>query len=321
MTLAISLGEKQFVSAIEQRDSKLIYADKVQKWFAPYFHPKRIEVWKNSTDEAIGGERLDTIPVGADKPFLEAATKGVYTKGAPLDNTILLVQGTWEDKKHSLPAYMSINLQQKWAETYGDIEMNVYASRDIEDIVQLIWENEEMRIGLVERFTKEFSEYYDKAINTESLVYGLGAPLGEGVSVKNWKASYFKNPNFYFLKFLSSLQSDFPDIKPYVRMMNHSVLASDLYGTTFFTEIVESIGQSTNVAVDYSNSISLIGRASDSYAQMYQELSESVFRILSHSLETSGQIDARISGEVARVAGYDIDSLRPKGESNPSDSS
>lgn len=320
MTVAISLGEKQFVSVIEQRDSKLIYADRVHKWFASYFRAKRMEVWKNATDEALGGVMLDKIPIGPETRFLEAATKAISTKGASLDNLILLVRGVWEDQKNNprFPAYMSINLQDKWADIYGDIEVNVFASGEVEDIVQLLWGDEEIRSGLVENFTKEFADYDDKAINTESIVYALGVP--SEVSVRNWKASYFKNPNFYFLKFLSSLQSDYPDLNPYVRLMNHSVLASDLYRTTFFTDIIERIGKETNVGVDYSNSISLLGRKLESYGTMYEELSKSIFQILSKSLELDKSIDARISAEVSRMAGFDIDSLKSK-DTSPSDSS
>jgi hypothetical protein len=306
MTVSITLGRKPYSSVKEQAKSRYAFAYGTLKWFSAYFEARNVEVWADASDEALGGRQLDMIRITqhGEFPGIAAGILQKYESGdTPLSSIILVIRGVWKHQGLTLPAYIGINNLERWRENYGDIEVNTFTSGDVNDVVELIWKDEEMLQGLVNNYMEEFGHFEEEGLEMESIVYCLGVP--NEVNLSKWLASYYKTPIHYFTRLLGSVESENPRIHTYVRLINRLALASDLYDIKFFRDHIKELGGKRSVDVDYRSSIKLIGYTPESYGKFYEDLAKSIMEVLTKSLPKDSEVDELLRTQSARLAGYD----------------
>jgi hypothetical protein len=318
MTIAVSIGKKPYSSVLQTTLGKFALASEIVKWMQAYFEAKRVEVWVNASDETLGGrmERNYTLEDRRDVPvILDKVANENKEKLGVLENLVVVVKGVWQTGDYALPAYVGISNGKLWRETYGDIEVNVFPSGEIEDISQLIWHDEDVRTGVVTNFLKEFGRFGDESLDMESIVYAYGIPTQ--VSVGDWLASYFRRPDLYFVRFLRSLEQDNPTIGTYIRMINRLALTGDLYDIPNFRKHIQEVGGRNKVKVDFGASLKLVGETPEAYKSLYRELSVSLAEIIEKSLPKDRQIDENLRAVSAKLAGFATFEKSPDDKDSP----
>jgi len=304
MTISIMLGKKPYTSPAKRFVDKCELTNAVYEWLGVYFEARRIEEWQNATDESLGGKLLNQYPVETPAnvaPILRQVARR-YEGHVGLELPIIItIKGVWVVDE-PIGGYITMSNHEDWRDAYGDIEIGVLASGEVTDVVELIWKSELTREELVTNFLREFSRFEDDFFDMESIVFALGVP--STVSVSQWLASHFKSPSYYFMRVLSSMEEESPEIHAYIRLINRLALTSDLYKIQYFRDYIKQVAKKVDVAVDYRSSIQLVGRNRESYKHMYQELSNSLAQVLKNSLPQDKEIDGKLQKESAKLAGF-----------------
>jgi hypothetical protein len=135
-----------------------------------------------------------------------------------------------------------------------------------------------------------------------SMVYALGIP--SQVSVSQWLAFHFKRPDYYLNRVLSSMEKENPTIHTYIRLINREALTSDIYKIRNFRDHLKQLAKMTEVKVDYTSSLQLIGVNPESYRLMYMQLTKSLTDVLENSLETDKAINSKLQQQAAKLVGF-----------------
>ncbi len=307
MTVSIMLGRKPYTPPAQSFAAKSELLRQVYEWLGLHFEARRIEEWQNATDESLGGKLIDQYPIETPErvaPILSQVARK-YERHVGLSLPIILtIKGVWATDTKPVGGYITMSNHQDWRDAYGDIEIGALASNDVTDITEIMWKSDITREGLVTNFLREFAGFDNESFDMESIVFALGVP--SLVSVSQWLASHFKSPSYYFMRVLSSMESENPAIHTYIRLINRLALTSDLYKISHFKEHLKQIATRTEVALDHRASLQLIGRTLESYKRMYQELAKSLTQVLESSLPRDKEIDSRLQKESAKLAGVPI---------------
>jgi hypothetical protein len=298
------LAKKPYTSPAKRFVAKCELTNTIYEWLGAYFEARRIEEWQNATDESLGGKLLNRYavetPANVAPTLREIASR--YEKHVGLDLPIILtIKGIWIVDE-PIGGYVTMSNNEDWRDSYGDIEIGALASGEITDVVELIWKSELTREGLASNFLRKFSPFEDEYFDTESIVFALGVPTN--VSVSQWLASHYKNPSYYFMRVLSSMEEENPAIRTYIRLINRLALTTDLYKIEPFRDYLKQVAKKTDVAVDYRSSIQLVGKKPESYKHLYGELSSSLTQVLKDSLPEDKEIDGKLQKASAVLAGF-----------------
>ena len=244
MGISIQLNKKPYVSIEDQTKSKLLLTSEVCKSLAYHFEPKSVEVWKNASNESFGGIRIgEPFDISEDPSLIVSALDQVQRKyRGNLDllyHLVVKIRGIWTFDNIHVGGYVETTNDTLWARSLGDIELDVYATKEVSDIVDLFWRGEQVD-ALVEQFIERFSGFEDDSHILVDIVFALGAPFEALVS--DWYTSYSKVPHSYFQTFLRTMETLQPDIYTYVRLINRRALTSDLYDIDYFKQYLDLVG-------------------------------------------------------------------------------
>jgi hypothetical protein len=303
MTISIMLGKKPYTSPAKRFVAKCELTNSVHEWLGVYFEARRIEEWQNATDESLGGKLLNQYqvetPANVAPTLRQIAHQHENHVGLDLP-VIVAIRGVWVVDE-PIGGYITMSNHEEWRDAYGDIEIGLLASDAVTDVVELIWKSEVTRESLVTNFLRKFSGFENDFFDVESIVFALGVP--SSVSVSEWLASHYKNPSYYFMRVLTSMEEESPEIRTYIRLINRLALTTDLYRIEDFRRYIKQVAKKTDVAADYRSSIQLIGRNLSSYKHLYEELSASLAQVLKNSLPRDKEIDGKLERESARLSG------------------
>lgn len=307
MGLSILLKRKEFASISDQTKSKLFLASEICKFYAYHFEPRRIEVWRDASNESLGGIQVDKPLDFEDPSGVSSALLGIYHRHETdvdlLYNLVVKILGTWTFDDTRMTGYVEMTNDNQWRGSLGDIELDVYATKDVSDIVDLFWKSEKQVDDLVARFIEKFKGFEDDSHSLSHIIFALGPPCE--VLVSDWRTSYSRIPNIYFQIFLRTMQKIQPEITTYIRLVNKGALTSDLYAINYFKEHLKRVAEKFGVKIDLGTSLVLVGREVGSYRKMYDELSSSLFRVLERSLQKDDDVVSKLRRETARLVGQE----------------
>ena len=110
------------------------------------FHPQEIQVWLDATSLALGGKQVRVIPI--NNLYEDSEKLYQYLIGLPfteLTRSIVMFSGRWTFNNVELEGYFSVQNQDEWRKTYGDLTISTYAKGDYHDIVDGFWSLENAR--------------------------------------------------------------------------------------------------------------------------------------------------------------------------------
>lgn len=257
-------------------DNILAASTDVLRHYSRVFQPARFEVWEDAPTEGMGGHLYKTVdinPEESSEELLETVLAEIET--GKRDNWIFRIKGNWKIPSRTQQGYISLNFDPSWRQTYGDISISLYATRDVQDLVNLFWSTTETRVELVDNFIQAVSEWNEKGKLFERVYFAAGTPSGSDAG--SFVAVHYNKPTQLYDDIISTIEStDGSRIIRYLSPYRLSPLVKNLSKLEVASSRLKEITAHYEIQLSYGNSVSLVAEKIGSFAKAVKVLSESI---------------------------------------------
>lgn len=243
------------------------------------FYPQDIQVWLDASSVALGGMRLKQLSM---ENFYENTSSLLeYLKTLnifDLSKTIILFNGTWEFNGVSTGGYFSVQNQEDWRKTYGDIALSAYARNEFEDIVDALWSLENGK-GIAIEFVKTITRP-DRSLHIKPSLMSFTNGLFSENDPTNLRALYLSGERKSLLRmfYKALLASKDENIVAKSKPIETRFLIETLMSNAIVTERIDRRLERDLVDELPARSTFYYGRKPDSFKNLFHEISEAVLK-------------------------------------------
>jgi len=251
--------------------------DAIQFFKDGLFTPKTIEVWYDARSQALGGKRVKNIKIS--NLYENISTIYQFYKNLSildLKRTITVFTGNWSFDNIELGGYFSVQNQEDWRKTYGDITISAYAKNGYVDLTDALWSLPEIR-EIILRFTKVFSIATKKLnIKLSQMSFSIGAYSNEDPT--NLLALYLSGTRKNLLKifYRALLKSGEKRILFKSKPLDTNFLIDILLNKAIVTERIDKRLEQDLVNEIPTQSVLYFGKYRDSFKKLFHDISEAV---------------------------------------------
>jgi len=261
------------------------------------FVPENVELWKGAHSKALGGELLETLEIKSlfevDKALRERLAKRLSFEN--LLQTVIVFNGVWSLNGVDLAVFFSIQNNRRLRNIYRDIEIDAYGKKDIEDLVDALWQMEE-RSEIISRFVKSIKRGTKKSPMSISEVYfAHGVPVvGE---VDNIMAVHFLSyAGIVWFLYRTLAKDPDPSIASKVapirdRFFVNTLIKEEVVKSRFKESVEEAL-----IEERIGNSVTYIAKNRDSFSELYNQFVNRVFKLALRNLPK----DEKVRGAILR---------------------
>jgi hypothetical protein len=287
MGLSIFLELKPYTTPDLEIESRLNIASEVVKFYANYFTPTSVEVWRNAPAESLGGSHLKDMSFSKSEFWEDFALLrkelAAYNWETRAD-LILKIIGNWTIGKETIAGFMNVNNKSTWRSTYGDVEANIYADDKQADLVNFIKSVPELERQLVDYFLIEFAKSVEKEpLKINVMYFGVGAP--SKYEIDSVTGVYYGSGDALLgdcFRTISAEQGETVTntFNPY----RQKFLISSLNDIPAFRQFLEEAFMKCHIVRAKTGSIALVGRDLQSFKLLYAELASKILEPLAKQL-------------------------------------
>jgi hypothetical protein len=287
MGLSIFLELKPYTTPDLEIESRLNIASEVIKFYANYFTPRSVEVWRNAPAESLGGSHLKDLSFLKSEFWQDFALLrkelAAYNWQTRAD-LILKFIGDWTIGSRIITGFINVNNKATWRSTYGDVEVNIYADDQYADLVNFVKSAPEFERQLIDYFLIGFPKSVEKEPLKISVMYfGVGAP--SRYEIDSVTGVYYGSGDALLgdcFRTISAEQGETVTntFTPY----KQKFLVSSLNEIPAFRQFLEESLMKAHIVKAQTGSIVLVGRDLQSFKMLYAELASKILEPLARQL-------------------------------------
>lgn len=243
------------------------------------FHPEEIQVWFDASSEALGGRLVKQIPL--ENLHADSETLYQYLLALPfsdLNKSIIIYSGKWVASEIELGGYFSVQNQEEWRKTYGDLTISAYARKEFEDLVDFLWALENARQTILE-FVKTLARpKHSLSVRTAQISFSHGIYSDEDPT--NLMALYLSGERRSLLRifYKALLASNDAIITMKSKPLETRFLIETLINNSIVTKRIDSRLERDLVDEIRAGSALYFGKERDSFQKLFQEISEAILK-------------------------------------------
>lgn len=279
MGIQMILSPTGISTATEKIVDKIRICYEAVKFFeGSLFTPKSIEVWSDASSEALGGRPIRVINIS--NLYSDTNTIYDYLSNLPfteLNRTIIVYFGTWHFDDNELGGYFSVQNQEDWKKTYGDLIIATYA-KQFEDIVDGLWSLENTR-EIILKFVKSVAAQNIRGhLKPAQISFSRG--LYHEEKPTNLMALYLSGERRTLLKifYKALLATNDESILLKAKPLETRFFLDTLITNSIVTGRIDKRLEKELVDEIHTGSALYFGKNQDSFEKLFIELSNSVLR-------------------------------------------
>lgn len=285
MGLNISIERKANLLPASELEAKLKIAKKVLEFQRPYFSPKALESWSIAPLESLGGKLLRQVSkLGSDLESMISEAKYSLTE-APWDSDFLSfkILGDWTIGRTRINGYLTVH-NKEWRSTYGDIESNIYPTREFSDLVYFLKTDHDAESRLVSDFLREFpAKIYRDTPKVSRIYFGLGAP--SRFDVDSLIGAYYSSDTAFIKDCIyTAIEEQGDPMRDSFYPYKESFIVGGLNEVPSFEGYLDELFGKHSIKKDTSGSVTLLGSDMDSFKLLFDEIYEEILKPLAERL-------------------------------------
>lgn len=286
------------VAPYERTRVRFNYGWKVLKYFVERgFSPTSTEIWNHANSVSLGGINRRTIECSKNMTIGDIAQKTADEfRNLPFEqqlSSIIIVNGQWDLENRQLICYLSINHDFFWRRLYKDIEFDAYASGDVEDIAELIWRKENLRLQLGRNFVNEITGREEKGAKIESIYFAVGVPSVSNASTL--RLAYVQGATDLIESILYTfLKISNEEIRDHSKGTKGDFLISRLMRKEYILKKVHEMERSAGIIEEYAGSRLFIGKDQKSFEKFVNDFGKEVLEPVLRQLPATEDYDSFI---------------------------
>jgi len=243
------------------------------------FNTEHVEIWTDSTSEALGGELIKEFPETNPYSAIDLVSRHLATLPPDqLIETIIVFRGTWAFEKYQMPGYFSVNNSREWRQVYGDIEISAYATGVYEDLVDAFWAEQDAA-SIVPKFIDSIDKSAQPTcLGLSQVTFSRGIPTEEDPSNLMSILLIGERRGLLGIFYRARRRSNDPEIVEKAEPLDTRFLLSTLVSEKLVTERIDRKLKEALVIEQKTKSALYIAKERNSFEKLYNEISEVVLR-------------------------------------------
>jgi len=288
MGIFIDLYRIERVPYYESIRHKLQYSiDAIKFFHGALFKLENVEIWIGAPSETLGGKLMRRIQEA--EPYMAGKVVSDLLMTLPFDEiseSIVMFNGVWNFGDINLGGYFSVPNSYSWRKAYHEIEINAYAKKDFEDLVDALWKTmPHETTPLVQKFIKTLQQTTARSgkLGLSQVLFSIGVPTVEDPT--NLMAAFLtgerKGLLRIFYKALSKTRD--PKVVPPEVVSKTKPLRGSFFVNTLGKEeiVLQRLSQEIESALVVEikgDSALYIAKDRKSFAKLYKEISDTVLK-------------------------------------------
>jgi len=260
-----------------------MYAVDAMKFFQKsLFKLQNAEIWIDAPSETLGGTLFRKIE--KEDPYSLSEIVSSLLSSLPYDQaseSIVIFNGTWNFDDISLSGYFSIQNSYTWRKVYHEIEINAYAKKDLEDLVDALWKTmPQDTTSLVQKFITALHQTTVRSgrLGLSRVLFCIGVPTEEDPT--NLMAAHLTGERKSLLRiFYTALRrSRDPKVISKIKPLRDSFFIDTIHKEEVVQERLSKKIQSALIVEKKGDSATYIAKDRKSFGTLYREITDIVLR-------------------------------------------
>lgn len=285
-----------------ETEGRLNIAGSVLSYYSNYFQPHTLKIWRGAPLQSLGGTQAREIPITRKITEELLDLKRELTRYSWQEKQELIFQfiGDWTIDKITIEGFLNVNNKGTWRSTYGDIEFNIYPTKQFPDLIYLLKRDTTLEKQLVHDFLAEFPQLADSPpFRISAIYFGVGVP--SKYEVTSLTGAYYGSEDTLIKDSVRTMIDEQGEkVSASFTPYKESFLISGLNDVPAFRQFLNDALTRHEITKEKTGSIVLIGRNLDSFKQFYDELSINVLKPVADDLPNKPHLLEIIKNAVER---------------------
>lgn len=297
MGIYVKLESPQRVSPLAWALTRLHFSYETIKYFQEghVFVPETVAIWLKASSETMGGKRIDEKPIKDIYETIETLRNRFVREFYPneLFSSVVVFNGKWNLDGEELDGFVSANNEPSWRSAYFDVEIDLYAKGEIEDLVDFLWRKPDLE-NVFANFTKHLKRT-EKGQSAKPMIiyFSVGAP--EYGEVDNLVALDLPDRR-RFVDFLYAKLHKKKEawVKDRIDPFDRTFFVSAVHEQRAVEEIFAKIGRECSLIEQPGGSVIYLAKERGAFAEFYKGFEKMVFKPISEQLPEAKEIKSKM---------------------------
>jgi len=216
----------------------------------------------------------------------------------------MIIYGDWSILDSNFEGFISINNEYSWRLAYQDIEIDAFGQKDQEDLVEILWMNENINYLIKDFLTTITSKKTDIYSRISEIYFSIGAP--EFGNVENLMALHIPSWRT-MVRFLYTQMHNDEDkwYRDRIAPLNRSFFLRSLTEQKLVENLFNKFVDESELIQHAVGSITYIAKRKDSFKAFYNKFKNEVFKNASTQLPNADRLKKSILNGIEKTTKLD----------------